>query len=139
MVMPSSVLMSLRPRYADAILTGEKTVELRRRRPSFPPGTNVLIYSSSPDQRVLGSFAAGAVLEGPPADLWPAIRQRAGVSREEFDAYFAGCEIAYAIEVSNPRRLSPSQLGMRPPQSYLFLRRSHRQHRRLLRLLPQPA
>jgi predicted transcriptional regulator len=137
--MRSSVLMSLRPRYADAILTGEKTVELRRRRPSFPPGTSILIYASSPDQRVLGTFIAGEVLEAPPDVLWPTIRDRAGVSRDEFDSYFTDCHLAYAIEVSDPRRLSPAQLGIRPPQSYLFLRRSHRQHRRLLRLLPDTA
>lgn len=135
--MSSSVLMSLRPRYADAILSGAKTVELRRRRPSFGPGTLVLIYSSSPDERVLGTFKAGDVLVAPPAQLWPSIQARAGVSRAEFDAYFAGCELAVAIDVKDPRRLRPSRLGIRPPQSYFFLRGTDRRHRRLLQLLPR--
>jgi hypothetical protein len=35
MMMTPGVLMSIHPQYADAILAGTKTVELRRRRPSF--------------------------------------------------------------------------------------------------------
>ena len=134
-VMPSSVLMSLRPPYADAILAGRKTVELRRRRPSFSPGTTVLIYSSSPDQHVLGTFEAGEVTARAPDQLWPLVRGRAGVTRREFDAYFTGCEMAYAIEVRRPQRVEPAPLGIRPPQSYLFLRGADRRHRKLLTLL----
>jgi predicted transcriptional regulator len=134
MVSDSAVLMSIRPAYADAILNGTKTVELRRRRPSFPPGTPVLIYSSSPDQRVTGTFDVGRVLAAPPSSLWRRVSGRAGVPRDLFDAYFAGCETAYAIEVLRPRRLRPTELPLRPPQSYLILRRGDPRHADLLRL-----
>ena len=134
MVTADGVLMSIRPVHAEAILSGEKTVELRRRRPSFSAGTTVLIYSSSPQQRVQGMFESGGVISADPDGLWQLVSERAGVSREVFDSYFAGCEVAYAIEVTNPRRLPPSRLRLRPPQSYLFLRRANRQHQRLLSL-----
>lgn len=134
MVTADGVLMSIRPPYAEAILSGEKTVELRRRRPSFAAGTTVLIYSSAPQQRVQGMFEAGGVISADPGALWRLVGDRAGVSREVFDAYFAGCALAHAIEVLNPRRLPPSRLRLRPPQSYLFLRRADRQHQRLLSL-----
>ena len=59
MVTADGVLMSIRPQYAEAILSGEKTVELRRRRPSFSAGTTVLIYSSAPLQTRAGDVRGG--------------------------------------------------------------------------------
>jgi predicted transcriptional regulator len=127
------VLMSIRPEYADAILSGTKTFELRRRRPSFAVGSQVVVYSSAPDQKLLGTFEAGVVHEGSPEDLWRRVKANAGVDRGTYDAYFAGCEVAYAIEVRAPRRLDPRPLKFRPPQSYLFLTRQRKAHKSVLR------
>ncbi len=127
------VLMSIRPGYAEAILSGAKTFELRRRRPSFAPGSRVVVYSSSPDQRLLGTFEAGEIHEQSPSKLWRIVSQAAGISRKDFDAYFAGCEVGYAIEVRSPTRLDPEPLRFRPPQSYLFLRPGQSAHRSVLR------
>jgi predicted transcriptional regulator len=126
------VLMSIRPEYAEAILSGAKTFELRRRRPSFAAGTRIVVYSSSPDQQLLGTFEAGAVHEAPPEAIWALVSKRAGIARDAFDAYFSGCEQAYAIEVRSPQRLDPKPLRFRPPQSYLFLRPALRRHRTVL-------
>jgi predicted transcriptional regulator len=127
------VLMSIRPEYAEAILCGSKVYELRRRRPSFAAGSRVVVYSSSPDQQLLGTFEAGAVHEAEPAALWEVVRGEAGISGEAFDAYFADCAVGYAIKVLRPRRLEPQRLRFRPPQSYLFLRPGRRGHRGVLR------
>jgi predicted transcriptional regulator len=127
------VLMSIRPEYAEAILSGSKTFELRRRRPSFAPGSRVVVYSSSPDQKLLGTFVAGEVHELKPSRLWKAVSPTAGISRRDFDAYFDGCELGYAIEVQKPTRLDPKPLRFRPPQSYLFLRQGQRAHQTVLR------
>jgi predicted transcriptional regulator len=128
-----NVLMSIRPGYAAAIFSGSKTYELRRRRPSFAPGSRVVVYSSSPDQRLLGTFEAGEIHERSPAKLWKLVSDTAGISREDFDAYFTGCRVAYAIEVRHPTRLAPKPLRFRPPQSYLFLRPGQRAHQSVLR------
>jgi predicted transcriptional regulator len=127
------VLMSIRPEYAEAILSGAKTFELRRRRPSFASGSRVVVYSSSPDQRLLGTFEAGAVHEANPGNLWRLVSKKAGVTREAFDAYFEGCDRGYAIEVRSPKRLDPKPLRFRPPQSYLYLRPGSRGHQTVLR------
>jgi predicted transcriptional regulator len=132
--MVTDVLMSIRPVYSNAIFDGSKTVELRRRRPSFSPGTRVLVYSTSPDQRVQGAFEVRGVIADAPDALWAAVQHRACVDRQTFDAYFAGCETAYAIEVENPRRIQPVPLPMRPPQSYQFLSPQEPEHRDMLRL-----
>jgi predicted transcriptional regulator len=132
----TDVLMSIRPVYVDAIFAGTKTVELRRRRPSFGIGTRVLVYSTAPEQRIHGTFDVGGVLHDAPPVLWRAIKDRAGVDRATFDAYFAGCQEAYAIQVENPRRIDPAVLPIRPPQSYQFLRPQRSAHRDVLRLAP---
>jgi predicted transcriptional regulator len=126
------VLMSIKPEYVAAIVNGEKTVELRRKRPSFAPGTTVIVYSSAPSQRVEVSFKTGEVHEAAPAALWRKVSKIAGVSKQAFDDYFNGCDIAYAIEVESVRKLRPHDLPMRPPQSYMFLRGAERLHRDIL-------
>ncbi len=131
--MADDVLMSIRPRFAEAILAGKKTVELRRRRPAFAPGTSVLIYISMPEQKVAGRFEAGEVISKAPSALWREVGQRSGVSKAEFDAYFAGCRVAHAIEIRRPARIRPDRLTFRPPQSWQYLRRSDERHRPLIR------
>ena len=126
------VLMSIRPEYAEAIFSGSKVYELRRRRPSFGAGSRIVVYSSSPDKRLLGTFEAGAVHEADPRTLWKLVRRHAGIDRAAFTAYFAGCGLAYAIEIQSPERLPPARLRFRPPQSYLFLQPARRSHKRVL-------
>jgi predicted transcriptional regulator len=132
----SDVLMSIRPAYAEAILSGAKTVELRRRRPSFGPGTRILIYATSPERRVRGAFEVRGVLEGSPARLWETVAHRAGIARTTFDTYFAGSDTAFAIEIANPRRIAPAAISIRPPQSYQFLDPKRGRHRSILSLAP---
>jgi predicted transcriptional regulator len=131
--------MSIRPPYAEAIFSGTKTVELRRRRPSFPVSTRVIVYSTSPEQRLHGSFVVAGVIEAEPGALWRSVRKRAGVERSTFDAYFRGCEIAYGIEIAEPRKITPTPLPIRPPQSYQFLRAQRPKHRDILRLVALPS
>jgi predicted transcriptional regulator len=128
-----SVLMSIRPRFAEAILCGDKSVELRRRRPSFSAGTKVLVYASSPVRRVIGWFEVGDVITASPRELWVQVKDCAGVSRQEFDDYFVGCDVAYALVVTASSRLAPAPLRIRPPQSWQYLRTDERSHRALMR------
>jgi predicted transcriptional regulator len=131
--MNRDVLMSIRPEYAEAILAGAKTIELRRRRPSFACGTRVLIYSSAPDQKLLGTFEVGAIHEAPPQSLWRKLSKQTGIRRKTYLSYFDGCEMAYGIEVKRVRRLKPKALRIRPPQSYLFLQAGRAGHQPALR------
>jgi predicted transcriptional regulator len=51
----NSVLMSIRPKYADLIFSGEKTHELRRKVPNVSSGDVIVVYSSSPEKRMKGT------------------------------------------------------------------------------------
>jgi len=105
--MPENVLLlSIRPEYAEKIFDGTKRVELRRVRPRLQNGDLVILYVSSPVKAVCGAFKVDYVVAGPPGDLWEKVRSRAGITREEFDAYFVGASKAVAIFFSEVFTLS---------------------------------
>lgn len=125
--MPTSVLLSIKPRFANAILEGTKTFELRRAVFRAPKVRKIVIYASSPVSRVIGEFIIDDILALEPKKLWAATAKGAGVDREFFDDYFRGCKIGFALKVHRPRRYAnPLTLGehfglSRPPQSFCYL------------------
>jgi predicted transcriptional regulator len=102
------VLVSIRPVHVSKILTGQKTVELRRRFPELGArGATAFIYSSSPVRAVVGCARIEHVLKLPVSRIWKEHSDAACISRDEFDAYFfwaslricdrfCGCQIAEA-------------------------------------------
>ena len=95
------LILSLKPRHAELIFKGLKKVELRRRIASQISGRDVIIYVSSPVRKLRGGFRVGRVWEGSPDEVWNSIAQFAAIARQEFDAYFQGQTVAYALEVTN--------------------------------------
>ncbi len=124
------LLLSLRPRFAQAILDGTKTVELRRTRVSAPEGTLLILYASAPIMSVVGVARLSGRVSDTPSCIWQRYGSRTGLSRDEYDRYFVGSRIATAvlIETSRPlihgftlAKLRESQAGFRPPQSFRYL------------------
>ena len=123
------LLMSLRPRFAQAILDGSKTVELRRTRVSAQPGTTIIIYASAPIMSVVGLARLISVHTDTPARLWRRHRKNLALSLAEFDNYLAGAEAGTCLTLDSPQRLhTPYELAwlrdyaaFRPPQSYRYL------------------
>ena len=118
------VFLSIHPQHAESILAGTKRYEFRR----VPPrnATRLLLYATTPVQRVVGSAEVVRVLTDSPARLWERCAHGAGVSFELFRDYFAGRSQAFAIEVTKAARLRhpvpPSMLGaFQVPQSYRYL------------------
>jgi predicted transcriptional regulator/DNA-binding Xre family transcriptional regulator len=123
------VLFSIRPVHAEKILTGDKTVELRRRfANAVTPGTLALIYSTSPTSALTGSAKIKAVQCTDLRTLWKNHRKGACLDRSDFEAYFAGLERGYAIILDSPRPLERpvglmelrKRFGFEPPQSYQY-------------------
>ena len=123
------VLFSIRPAHAEKILTGNKTVELRRRFASaVTPGTLALIYSTSPTSALTGSAKIKAVQCTDLRTLWKTHRKGACLDKSDFEAYFAGLERGYAIILNSARPLERpvgltelrKRFGFEPPQSYQY-------------------
>lgn len=125
--MPISVLLSVKPSFASAILDGTKTFEFRRVRFAAPGVRKVVLYASSPVSRVIGEFVVSDILSMRPAALWQATHRGAGISRAYFDEYFAGRSLGFALKVDEPRRYRVPRVlrghyGIsRPPQSFCYL------------------
>ena len=129
-VVSEFLVLSVRPNFAEAIVNGHKTIDIRRQRPNVQPGTLGLVYSSSPVQAVIGLFRVDEICSRPTEELWALSQNRAYMSRQDFDSYFAGTDFGHAIVVSCgqrlPKPLKLSQLrdiwpGCRPPRSFGYL------------------
>ena len=96
----SSLLISLKPRYADLIFDGLKKAELRRRDLSRMKGRDVYIYVTSPEMKLRGGFHVGEVFIGTPDEIWEAVSEDVGVGKPDFDAYYEGRELACALEIT---------------------------------------
>ena len=124
------LLISLKPRFASAILDGSKTVELRRTRPRIEVPTEALIYASAPSCGIVGTCKVVEVIEGTPSEIWRSHGSEAGVSRAEFVDYFVGSRVAYGLVIAEPAKLPTTlsldslravRIGFHPPQSFRYL------------------
>lgn len=122
-----AALLSIKPKYADLILAGSKRIELRRSWPDEDIGALVL-YSSAPVQRLVGIAYIDKVRIEPPGELWKlAEALGGGVTREEFDGYFAGKSKTFGIMIKSVDvaevRLDPKDVfeEFAPPQSYMYM------------------
>jgi predicted transcriptional regulator len=124
-----ALLLSVRPRYAHAILNGTKSAEIRRQRPAVHPGTLVIIYATKPVGAIVGTARISDISSGNPADMWEQHQRSTGVTRAEYDAYLTGAETAYLLFLRRVQRLEPlltleqirSATTFQPPQSYRYL------------------
>ena len=124
------ILVSIHPNYASKILTGEKTVELRRRFPEAGTrGALALIYSTSPVKAIVGLARIKHVLKLPVSRIWKEHGPAACVSRSEFYNYFSGVRHGFAIlfvdvHLLKERITAPTlfaKFGIVPPQSYRYV------------------
>ena len=124
----TALLLSIKPRFADAIFAGTKTIELRRVRPRVKPGDLVLVYVSAPRSQLEGAFLVESVLEGDPRDLWPVVGSLTDLTLDEYENYFSGAKTAFGIQIRDawilPTPVDMSALrneDILPPQSYRYL------------------
>lgn len=125
-----TALISLYPRYADALLSGEKCVELRRRRPRFPSGTKLWFYSKMPVARVVGAGTVKHVQTDDLDAIWERYSHCAALSRSDFDDYLSGssfCSVISFADVSaatSPLSLAELRVDVpefHPPQFFRWI------------------
>ena len=86
-----------------------------------------MIYSTTPVRRVIGFFEVESIDADSPKKLWNRYSASAGIDRNRFFAYFAGCEKGVAIRIgkvfqlARPIPLTRLSGVTTPPQSYRYL------------------
>ena len=102
----NAIVLSIKPRFAEAILNGTKTVELRRTEPKrLSTGGLVLLYATSPDRRFVGGFKVGEIRRERIDSLWRSVKGICSVSEDEFLDYYCGVEEGVALFVDEAWRL----------------------------------
>jgi predicted transcriptional regulator len=125
--MQTTILLSIKPQYADKIFDGFKKFEFRRVIFKSPSVSRVVVYASSPVQRVVGEFEIDAILSLGTRQLWRRTKLHSGIEKSFFDLYFRGLDKGFAIKIKRPRRYSTPVLlrhlcdTSRPPQSFMYL------------------
>lgn len=126
------IIISLRPRFAEAILNGEKTIEVRKT--SLPPGaseyvrTRAFVYCTAPIGTVLGECTVGAEICRCKVEEFPTdLLLRLCITSEELRKYL-GNKNGHFHEILNFKRYDlPLQLSAfnldRPPQAWQYLQR----------------
>ena len=127
--MTRALLLSIKPRFARAILDGRKTVEVRRRFPEVPVGTMVVLYSSSPERAVLGTVRLKRSIRVDPSQVWDTYSGDIDIEEAALADYLAGAEASTVLQIENPETWSQpvtlaalrELLGIEPPQSFRYL------------------
>ncbi|PIB30589.1 hypothetical protein [Maribacter sp. 4G9] len=120
------VLLSIKPEFAFKIFDGEKKYEFRKVIFKKPNIKTVVVYASSPVQRVIGEFEIDDILSSDPGDIWSQTKKYSGISEDFFYEYFSDREIAHAIKIKKTKRykhplLLQDNYNVVPPQSYVYL------------------
>lgn len=124
-----NVLLSIKPEFAKKILSGEKEYEFRKTPMRKADAVDkVILYASSPVQRIVGTFKINQIVSGSPKELWERYGGKSGIDgQQRFMEYYHGKQEGYAIEIRNPQRL-PSRIDpteyideFTPPVSFQYV------------------
>lgn len=95
------VVLSLKPTHAQAIIDGQKTVEIRRRFSNRWEGRQAAIYSCG-SGTLLGTADIERVVAGPPEEIWHRFGSEVRCEKAEFDGYVSGCDRVFALRLADP-------------------------------------
>lgn len=120
------VLLSIKPQFAIKIFDGTKKFEFRKSMFKNSNINTVIVYASSPMQKVIGEFTIDEIMEEEPEALWEMTKKHSGISKDFFDEYFFKRDRAFAIKVKDitrynePKDLIDFDLNF-APQSFVYL------------------
>ena len=121
----SKILMSIKPEYVDKIFSGEKKYEYRKRLCKKKIDT-IIVYSSSPIQKVVGELKIEKVLYDKKSIIWNKTNRYGGITKTKYDKYYENCDYAVAYEIEKAilydkqKDLKDFNVQM-APQSYVYI------------------
>ena len=121
----SIILMSIKPEYVDKIFSGEKKYEYRKRLCKEKIDT-IIVYSSSPIQKIVGELKIKQVLYDKKNVIWNKTYKHGGITKIKYDKYYENCgyvvayEIEKAILYDKQKDLKDFNVRM-APQSYVYI------------------
>lgn len=119
--------LSIKRVYAERIISGIKTIELRKRPIGLEIGDLILLYETAPDSTIKGGFIADRTISLPVSKMWDKYHEIMGVEKSFYDHYFKNCEVAYGTLIDQSFAFSNLSLeeisklcpGFVPPQAII--------------------
>ena len=122
----TNVILSIKPKYAQSIISEIKKVEFRKK--IFKrPVDKVYIYSSSPTKKLIGYFTFSEIIEGTPNDLWAKFQSVGAIDKTDFFDYYKNSDKGFAIVINKIKRfkkeIDPMDFfeNFCAPQSYIYI------------------
>ena len=125
--MQTSVLLSIKPQFAEQIFDGSKRYEFRRKVFRDRSVKRIVVYVTAPVSSVIGEFEIEDVIELDLQELWDRTKKYSGIQKHFFDSYFDGLDTGYAIKIGKTQKYdTPLDLEIdfnvrRPPQFFMYL------------------
>ena len=125
--MQTSVMLSIKPEYANRIFDGSKRFEFRRRLFANRTIKTIVVYATAPISKVIGEFEIDSILELNLELLWEETKLYSGISKPLFDRYFLGQTRGYALKIQQARKYDfplslPAHYNVkRAPQSFVYV------------------
>ena len=127
MYVRKNVILSIRPIFCQEIFNGSKVYEYRKRVFKSSDMDKVYIYASKPISKIVGYFTIKRVIDDTPSIVWEQTHRFGGITKKQFQEYFQGHSVAYAIEIDEVVKLDtpidPKSIieGFTAPQNYCYL------------------
>ena len=123
--MKRKILISVNPEHVDNIISGVKKYEYRRH-VAKKDISSIIIYETTPIKRVVAEAEIEAIISYTPDELWELTKNESGITREFFDKYFKGKDIAHAYRIGKVKvfkeKKSLQDYGVRyAPQSFVYI------------------
>lgn len=117
-------IIPMHPEWARLIYTGEKTIEIRRKRPRS--NTRLLwLYETRPTSMITGTAKLIHVHADSPQGIWHRYGPDSHIDRDEYDRYTMGTTTIYALRIDQAQQLDQplpiEHFGLTtPPQTYTY-------------------
>lgn len=121
------VVLSIKPEFAYKIFDGSKKFEFRKTIFKNKDVKLIIVYASSPVQKVIGEFEIAEIYNDDLDSLWRLTKDNSGISEDYFYQYFSDKEKGFAIKIKNKRKYKTPKclrqdFKLNPPQSFAYVK-----------------
>jgi len=116
-----NAILSIKPKYAEKIYSGEKTVEFRKCYICSP--IIMYLYETSPVKSITGYIFVNNGVKDTKDYIWNKCSELGGISKIDFDEYYNNQKYASAYFINKVVKFTKSiklPAGIRRPQSYCY-------------------
>lgn len=119
------ILMSIKPKYAEAIFDGTKKFEFRKN--IFKKDVKkIFVDTTKPIGKIIGEFEVDGIISDNPKELWNKTKEYGGIDEKDFFKYFKNKNIGYAIKIGKlfkyKEPIEPTKIipNFKAPQSFMY-------------------